>query len=368
MPSAELVKEAERQMVICNACRYCEGYCAVFPAMELRRSFSKADLIYLANLCFDCRDCYYACQYAPPHEFAINVPKVFSEVRAETYRDYTWPRVLSGLLKRNGRAVGLLLAACVAIVFALTLAIMGGDPLIRAHEGPGAFYEVVPQAAMIFPATAIALYGLAVLVIGSVRFWRDSRGTLPDMVNAGAFARAATDAFGLRYMQGGGEGCNYPGATFSHSRRWLHHLVFYGFLFDLASTSIAGIYDHFLSWQAPYPLLSWPVVLGTIGGVMLVIGTAGLLYLKWRSDMEPAEGQMVSMDVAFIVSLFLASLTGLLLLALRDTAAMGVLLTVHLGVIAALFITMPHGKFAHLFYRYTALVRNSIEQERTHHH
>jgi citrate/tricarballylate utilization protein len=23
--------EARRQMEICNACRYCEGYCAVFP-------------------------------------------------------------------------------------------------------------------------------------------------------------------------------------------------------------------------------------------------------------------------------------------------------------------------------------------------
>jgi MinD superfamily P-loop ATPase len=60
VPLPELLKEGERQMTICNACRYCEGYCAVFPAMELRRTFSKGDLVYLANLCFDCRDCYYA--------------------------------------------------------------------------------------------------------------------------------------------------------------------------------------------------------------------------------------------------------------------------------------------------------------------
>ena len=43
-------------------------------------------MVYLANLCFDCRDCYYACQYAPPHEFAVNVPKLMSELRADTYR------------------------------------------------------------------------------------------------------------------------------------------------------------------------------------------------------------------------------------------------------------------------------------------
>ena len=32
----DLLAEAERQLDICNACRYCEGYCAVFPALERR--------------------------------------------------------------------------------------------------------------------------------------------------------------------------------------------------------------------------------------------------------------------------------------------------------------------------------------------
>src|SRR5713101_7502625 len=106
-------------MVVCNACRYCEGFCAVFPAMERRRSFSGGDLTYLANLCFDCRACFYACQYAPPHEFAVNVPKVFAEVRAETYRDYTWPGILSALSRRGGPAGLLLGALCVATVLLL---------------------------------------------------------------------------------------------------------------------------------------------------------------------------------------------------------------------------------------------------------
>ena len=41
-------------MEICNACRYCEGFCPVFPAMEQRRAFSDGDLGYLANLCHNC--------------------------------------------------------------------------------------------------------------------------------------------------------------------------------------------------------------------------------------------------------------------------------------------------------------------------
>jgi len=52
---------------------------------------------------------------------------------------------------------------------------------------------------------------------------------------------------------------------------------------------------------------------------MLVIGTVGLLYLKWQSDPVPAERRMARMDVAFLLALLLTSVTGLLLLALRET-------------------------------------------------
>src|SRR5262252_7644570 len=81
------------QLEVCNACRYCEGYCAVFPALERRRRFSAPDVVYLANLCHDCRACFYACMYAPPHEFGVNIPKALAEVREQTYAQYALPSV-----------------------------------------------------------------------------------------------------------------------------------------------------------------------------------------------------------------------------------------------------------------------------------
>jgi citrate/tricarballylate utilization protein len=365
MPDFDLIKEGARQMTICNACRYCEGYCAVFPAMEQRRIFTKADLNYLANLCFDCRDCYSACQYAPPHEFGVNIPKLMAELRTDTYRDYSWPAMLSGLFKRNGLAVSLVTAAALVTILLLVLIFIGRDALFATHLGTGAFYRVVPYAAMTVPPLIIALYGVAVLIAGMVRFWRETRGSLAEVIDAGALWRATQDAFGLTYMKGGGVGCSYPVAAFSQSRRWFHHLVFYGFLLDLASTSVAAFYNHFLGWQAPYPLLSWPVALGTIGGIGLLIGTSGMLYLKWQSDRDLAAQRMLNMDVAFLMLLLVTSLTGILLLALRETSAMGTLLVVHLAMVAGLFITAPYGKFAHVVYRYAALVRYAIEQRRS---
>ena len=364
MPSPAL-EEAGRVMAICNACRYCEGFCAVFPAMELRRTFSDGDLTYLANLCHDCRGCYYACQYAPPHEFGVNVPATFAELRLETYGARAWPHALGGLLRRNGVAVTVITAVSVALVLLLAFLFQDGSQLFATHVGEGSFYAVIPYGIMVVSASAIAAYALTVLALGCVRFWRDiggaGEGGAP--LTSLAVARAARDAAVLKYLGGAGDGCNYPNERFSHRRKWFHHLVFYGFLLDIASTTTAAFYHHVLGIEAPYPVGSVPVLLGTVGGVGLLVGTAGLLWLKRLSDAPPAYHGSRGMDLGFLVLLFLTSLTGLLLLALRETAAMGMLLAVHLGVVAGLFLTLPYGKMLHAVFRSVALVRYSVEQE-----
>ena len=92
MRNTEAIESARRDLEICAACRFCDDYCAVFHATDRRRGFSNEDIGYLANLCHNCRNCYYACQYAPPHEFALNLPQRLAHIRAETFREYAWPR------------------------------------------------------------------------------------------------------------------------------------------------------------------------------------------------------------------------------------------------------------------------------------
>ena len=362
---SDALKEADRIMTICNACRYCEGYCAVFPAMELRREFKADDLIYMANLCFDCRACYYACPYTPPHEYAVNIPEIMSAVREETYREYAAPKLLARLFMGSRKLAAFAIVAVISLVFALVVATEGAGAIFG--DAGSNFFAVVPYWSMVLPAMALSGYGVAVLGAGGVRFWRETGGTPGQMLSLGAFLRASKDALGLVYLKGGGDGCFYPDELPSMSRRWFHHLTFYGFMLDLASTTVAAFYHHFLHLEAPYPLLSIPVVLGTVGGVMLVIGTGGLMALKWRADRIPGHAPMVNMDVVFLGLLFGTSLSGLVLLGLRDTTAMGTLLVLHLGFIAALFITLPLGKFAHVVYRYAALVKNQVEVASTEH-
>ena len=116
--------------------------------------------------------------------------------------------------------------------------------------------------------------------------------------------------------------------------------------------------------EAPYPLLSVPVVLGTVGGIGILLGAGGLLWLKRHADRSVEYHGARNMDVAFLVLLLLTSLTGLVLLALRETPAMGTLLVVHLGVVVGLFLTLPYGKFLHAVFRSAALVRYSVERAR----
>jgi len=360
--STDVIKEAERVMTICNACRYCEGFCAVYPAMELRRTFSEQDLKYLTHLCHNCRGCYYACQYAPPHEFEVNVPKTFSELRLALYENFTWPDFCAGMFRRNGLWVAMITTLSVAVIVLLTLVFQEPSVVFSTHVGENAFYRVIPYWLMVLPFSALAIYILAILLKGGLRFWRETGGNLSELVDPHANARAIWDALRLKYLDGGGHGCNYPDDRFSMARRWFHHLVFYGFMLCFAATTVAAIYDHFLHRSAPYPFWSWPAMLGTTGGLALLIGTGGLLYLKRQMDAAPAFSRSLGMDVGFLVLLFLTSLTGLLLLILRETPAMGIMLAVHLGVIGGLFITLPYGKFVHAIYRYLALIRNAIEQ------
>jgi citrate/tricarballylate utilization protein len=361
----QLVAEAQRVFAICNACRYCEGFCAVFPALERRLEFDEADAHYLANLCHNCGACLYACQYAPPHEFQLNFPRVLAQVRAQTYRKYAWPGFLARAYERNGLAVSLVTALALAAFLLFTAWYAGPDRLFTAwSDAQGSFYAVLPHGVMAGLFTAVSAFVLLAFIMGFARFWPDMREETVEFLKAPALSSATWDALGLKYLDGGGDGCTYPDARPSFSRRTWHHFTFYGFMLCFAATVVATIYHYVFGWKAPYPVYSLPVILGTLGGIGLLVGPTGLLALRLRRDPELADPAQDGMDVGFLALLSLTSATGLALLVLRETSAMGVLLAVHLGVVLALFLTLPYGKFVHALYRFAALVRFHIERKR----
>lgn len=363
---SSMESEVERVLTICNACRYCEGFCAVFQGMTRRLDFQKNDIHYLANLCHNCGACLHACQYAPPHEFAVNVPRAMARVRTQTYGDYAWPKSLGGLYRRNG--LTLVLALALGLALFLVLGVLSKGSLLEP-PGPNGFYDIFPHGLMVALFAPVFVFSGFALLMGLIAFWKVvdpepvAELKLSNIDKRSAQTEAVHAAFKLKYLDGGhGDGCNNEDDAFTHSRRRYHHFTFYGFLLCFAATSVATLLHYAFASPAPYAYLSLPKLLGITGGVSMLLGTVGL----WRLNLarHPLQGDVdsMAMDRGFIALLFLTASTGLALMLARGTAALPLLLCLHLGIVMALFLTLPYGKFAHGFYRSAALLKFTIEK------
>jgi len=358
-----LISEGQEMMRICNSCRYCEGFCGVWRAMEYRRDFPAGDLTYLSNLCHDCSECYYACQYAPPHEWAINAPLTFARIRGRSYEQYAWPGALACAFRANGLVVSLISALALIAFMSGVIFIQGSGALTTAVPG-GNFYQVASHATLVVIFGIVGLFSALALVIGLLRFCRDIGEQVSDLLKPSVLVTTFKEVLQLEYLDGAGWGCTYPGDESSQLRRWFHHFTFYGFLLCFAATTLAAAYHYGFGWHAPHDFTSLPVILGTAGGIGLLVGPGGLLALKLRRNREITDEKQCGIDTAFLVLLFSTSATGLLLLVLRETSAMGMALVIHLGIVMALFLTIPYGKFVHSIYRFAAIAKYALERER----
>ncbi|HZD88991.1 MAG TPA: tricarballylate utilization protein TcuB, partial [Pseudolabrys sp.] len=237
------------------------------------------------------------------------------------------------------------------------------NPAVLFSAHAGAFYAVMPHNAMVAVFGAAAIYVVVAFVFSLRAFWRSINADAPP-AGLAAMAQAARDAGELKYLGGGGGGCMSENERPSSVRRRFHHLTFYGFLFCFAATCVATFYHYVLGWEAPYAPYDAPVVLGIVGGLGLLAGPAGLFVLTRRREAALTDPRQSGMNTAFLAMLFLTSLSGLLLLVLRDTSEMGILLSVHLGFVLGLFLSLPHGKFVHGLYRYLALAKYAAERRR----
>jgi citrate/tricarballylate utilization protein len=375
MPTPDdLFAEAERQLNICNSCRYCEGYCAVFPALERRTVLETGDITQLASLCHDCRACFQACMYAPPHEFAVDPPAILTAVRQASYRHYlpspgwmrpgrlgpawlrrawlrrAWPRPAW----RDGRGARATAAIGVGAALLALVAVTEGIGALLRHRGP---YQVIPYPALLVTVALPTAWSAAVMLRAVTGYWHDTHGPLRDLANWRALATALRRAARLEYLRGGGAECPYPGDDPSPARRRLHAAVAWGFATCFAATVAAAFLQDVLGIGPPYPLLSAPVILGTAGGISMLAGCAGLMMLKQRDDPPPSAG-----DYGLIIGLGLLALTGMLTLVFRDTPAYGLILIAHLATIVICFAIAPYTRMVHAVYRFLAIVADVLEQ------
>ena len=346
---SKALDEVNRQLTICNACRYCEGFCASFQAMTRYRSFDAENIIHMANLCHNCQACFHSCQYTCPHEFDLNLPKVLADVRVESWEDHVPGSVVARIIQSN--AWMLVLLTCLA---AILFGVVGNIPWVSSET----FYALISHERLVLVFTPLFLGPLVVLGLGLYRYWGTVGGVRLRWSHWSTAFRAAGT---MKNLDGGvGQGCNYENDDrYSKLRKWAHHATMYGFLLCFASTSVATIMHYGFGLEAPYSLFSLPKLLGVTGGVLLTLGTTKLLYLKMRSDPKLGVSDRRSGEYGFVLILWLVSTSGLFLYWLGGTAFAGAMLNIHLASIAAFFVTLPYTKMAHGFFRLAALMREA---------
>ena len=238
---------------------------------------------------------------------------------------------------------------------------VGLDGLVQKPAGAGSPFDLIPYGQLLGLLLVPALFATAVFVEAGATYWRQI-GPAPDRLSWSVLAKAVGYAMTLRYLRGGGQECYYPEDTVpSPARRRLHAMVAYGFGLCLLSTIAAAILQDIAGEQPPYPVLSVPVISGTVGGVGIALGTVGLLRLKMRSSKVTGGQEMTIKDYGLLSALAFLALSGLAALLTRDTGAFGLVFLVHLAAICLTFAAAPYSKFVHVVFRFLALVRDNLE-------
>ena len=346
---------ATKSCVICNSCRYCEGLCATFPAMERYREFSPKDIDYLANLCHQCSECFYDCQYAPPHEFNVSIPAQFAQIRKESYKKHAFPAFLSKAFDKNALLSTVLLVVIVFLGFALP-GFMGEVD----DTSSGNFFTIISSNGMVAIFGVVASLVFVALCVSCLSYAKSLN--LPPF-SFSAFLCTIKDTLSLKYLGGhNSEGCTYPHIQRSNMRRYFHHFVMYGFIFCLIATTLGAIYSHVFDIQAPYDITQSPKLFGSIGGILICIGVVGLLVLKLKADVQIKDSMSIDMDYVLLGMLFFASISGLMLMCFKESMLLAVLLWFHLSCVLTFFIMIPYSKFLHVFYRFMALYKYNAEE------
>lgn len=327
MDSSSSNREAQRVFKLCNVCGFCTGLCPVFPSAQQRPELRLEDLAHLANLCHNCGACWSACQYAPPHPFAIDVPSTLARTRVNSYEQFAWPKGLADRLI----AKPLWGAAWLLIIGLIPLMLLG------------------LQAPPAWTITLLALglfWAIFSMSISWLRFWRDTRAISVNSRPWRAWRSALIDTLVLRHLDGGGGGCQQ--SQQSDPRRLAHHAVFYGFFLSILATPITMIF-------APiHPLL--PDILAVLFGSILLLGVLLLAYHKNQERIAVKTSAPAAQGYLLLALLGLLAVTGIAAKLLLQSHAGPILVALHLGCVLAFFVLMPMSKFVHGGYRFLALV------------
>ena len=345
-----------------TACYQCGTCSVVCPIATEDNPFPRKEMIWvqwglkdraLANssiwLCHQCGTCTAYCpREAKPSD-------VMAALRDYSITHYAVPKFMGRAL--NEPKYLPLLFAIPAIILFLLLGWLGhltSLPVGRIVYSK--FFPIIYIEAIFVAATTLSGIGA---VVGGFRYWKamsqevggngkgPAKGLIPTLLTIFQHKR-------FKECQ------EEPVGTLETHKSHLHktHLaVFWGFMGLLVTTTSVGIGIYAFGYLTPWPLWHPVKILGNVSGAALI---AGLAVFIWRRivDQEKA-GKSAYSDWLFLDILVLTTLTGFLceVLRLADVPRLAYpTYFVHLIFVFFLLVYIPYSKFAHIVYRFVAML------------
>ena len=351
----------------CYQCGTCSVVCPIstdddpFPRKEMVwTQWGLKDRLMHDAAMWQCHQCQLCSTYCPREARPANV---MAALREYSVAYHAWPRFLGEWL-RSPRYLPHLFAIPVVILL-ICLAMAG--TLTELPQGEIIFRAFIPFIYVEVVFTLAVAFALAAGVIGALRYWRGAVREIggPGVTSLGAVWDVLRDiVLHLNFTKCTSERVG-DRPTYKTHLPASHMAVFFGFggLFITTMGLFIGIYwfDFFPPMSQTHPLK----ILGNVSGFAVIVAALVFMFRRF-ADQEKA-GKTTYTDWLFVTVLLLVAVTGFLAQIFRMAETPGIAYPtyfVHLCLVFFLLAYSPFSKFAHVFYRPTAMLIGRYREAR----
>jgi quinone-modifying oxidoreductase subunit QmoC len=251
-------------------------------------------------------------------------------------------------------------------LFYVILLVLGNTNIAaipRAEDGAMAYRMLVPIPVIDAVFTLTFIFAVISAFVGIKRLWAGMKAQAGDMQSSGSLVGDIVSSVKTILAHSKFADCNV-----NRLRQWGHMLLFYSFIGLSLTTAWAVVYLYgfeifgietqgiFHFGMSPFPNNDPLKILALVSSLAFAAGFIIVLFNRFAKAGKAGIGSYF--DWIFLAIVFGVGATGMLSWALRlaDMSAGYIVYYFHLVFIWSLFAYAPYSKFAHLFYRTTAMV------------
>jgi quinone-modifying oxidoreductase subunit QmoC len=346
-------------LTACYQCGTCSVVCPIstedepFPRKEMVWvQWGLKDRLMADPTVWMCHQCAICDSYCPRDAKPADV---MAAVRDYSVRHYAMPHFMGQAV--NDPKFLPFLFAFPALILITALAVMGH--LSRLPEGPIVFSKFLPVPVVESIFVLFVGFAIVAAIAGGVRYWKaigkyraendrltPPKGllaTLSDIFVHRKFKRCEEDRAGSR-------------ATHKEHLYATHAMIFYGFLGLVLTTTSVGIGIYAFGYLTPWPVWHPVKILGNVSGIGVIAASMVFLYRRLKDEKA---GKSTYSDWLFLTILALTTITGFMseIIRLANIPALAYwTYFIHLILIFFLLVYLPYSKFAHLAYRFVAML------------